>query len=189
MMEDREREHWLSITDDPEWRRNHICDPNISLAETLAALEFPYVPQTILEIGCGFGRLTTEMARIHPQAQITGIDINPLILPAATDRITYRCQDTLDGLPPQDAIYSVALFQHLTSAQKRAYIQAAADLLTPHGSLRIQFIEGERDNFCDHWVSCETMRWWFTGVGLRIVALDRGLAHPQWTWITGMPTV
>ena len=65
MMEDREREHWLSITDDPEWRRNHICDPNISLAETLAALEFPYVPQTILEIGCGFGRLTTEMARIR----------------------------------------------------------------------------------------------------------------------------
>jgi trans-aconitate 2-methyltransferase len=180
-----EREHWLSITDDPDWRRNHINDPGIPLDETLSAITtaFPPDPQRILEIGCGYGRLTAKIATMYPDAQVTGTDINPAILPRS-DAITYLCTDTLAGLPPQDAIYSVAVFQHLTDMQKRDYIAQAAELLTPGGVLRVQFIAGARDNFCDHWIAEERMRQWFSGNGLT-VSVDHALAHSQWTWMTG----
>lgn len=181
-----EREHWLSITDDPEWRRNHINDPNIPLKDTLEALTFHNQPERIVEIGCGYGRLTTEIAAMYPFAHVTGIDINPKILPANTDRITYLCQDTLDGLDGQDAIYSVAVFQHLTAQQKRDYIFDAERTLNPGGILRIQFIEGDRDNPLDRWVHAEEMESWMSAAGLDVAMIDHGLAHPQWTWITGI---
>jgi len=38
-----EREHWLSITDDPEWKRNHISDPNIPLRTGLANKSSDYI--------------------------------------------------------------------------------------------------------------------------------------------------
>lgn len=181
-----ERDHWLGITADPDWRRNHINDPNIPLADTLAALTFHNDPEQILEIGCGYGRLTTELAALYPNAEITGIDINPDILPADTDQIHYLCLDNLEGLLAQDAIYSVAVFQHLTDQQKRDYIFDAATLLTAGGQLRVQFIDGDRDNFLDHWVAVEEMESWFMQAGLGVAAIDQGLAHPQWTWITGV---
>jgi len=181
-----ERDHWLGITADPDWRRNHINDPSIPLDETLDALLFTNNPKAILEIGCGYGRLTAEMAQLYPDAFITGIDINPEILPEDTATITYLCHDSIDSLPTQDAIYSVAVFQHLPDQQKRDYIFDAATLLSYGGQLRIQFIDGDRDNFCDHWVRAEQMELWLVQAGLSVSNIDHGLAHPQWTWITGV---
>ena len=178
-----ECEHWLTVTDDLEWRRTHIHDPNIPLGATLEALAFD-APKRILEIGCGYGRLTTEIAKRYPDAHVTGIDINPKILPDSGN-ITYMCQGNLDGLPTQDAIYSVALFQHLPSDAKRAYIAAAAGLLNPGGVLRVQFIEGVRNNWNDHWAPVAHMRKWCMAAGLSVTAVDQRVAHPQWTWITG----
>lgn len=184
-----ERDHWLSITDDPQWRRNHIADPNISVDETLAAITkaFPVNPERILEIGCGYGRLTQRIAHWYPDALVTGVDINPDVLTHALPGAGYVCRDNLIGLPEQDAIYSVAVFQHLPDTEKRAYIEQAADILTPGGVLRVQFIEGERDNFCDHWTKPSVMREWFHSAGFTTVSdVERGLAHQQWSWITGI---
>ena len=189
-----EREHWLSITDDPEWRRNHIADPNIPLDETLAAITeaFPTNPKRILEIGCGYGRLATQIAAQYPRAWVTGIDVNPDVLPKEEpgNRITYLCRDNLWNLPREshhpNAIYSVAVFQHLPEHEKRDYIFDAASILRPGGVLRIQFIDGDRDNFVDHWTPCEIMEIWMIQAGLGVSAIDVGLAHHQWTWITGV---
>lgn len=185
-----EREHWLSITDDPDWRRNHINDPNIPLGATLAAITeaFPRGPERILEIGCGYGRLTSEIAPLYPDAWVTGIDISPDVLPRsyAQQRITYLLRDNLRDLPRQDAIYSVAVFQHLPEQEKRDYIFDAADILNPGGVLRVQFIQGDRDIHLDHWATADRMERWFTEAGLGVSAIDVGLAHPQWTWMTGV---
>jgi trans-aconitate methyltransferase len=183
-----EREHWLSITDDPDWQRNYIADPGISVDKTVAAVvsDFPDNPERILEIGCGYGRLASEVARWYPDAMVTGTDINPHVIAQALPGAAYVCRDNLVGLPVQDAIYSVALFQHLPDDEKRGYVRQAADILRPGGVLRIQFIEGDHDSFCDHWTHRRHMPGWFQQAGLHGVHANTGLVHPQWTWITGI---
>jgi len=183
-----EREHWLSITDDPEWRRNHISDPNISEDETIQAIVsvFPADPERILEIGCGYGRLTSKIADRFPDAMVTGTDINGAVLVEAIPGAAYAVRDNLTGLPVQDAIYSVAVFQHLPDAEKYAYIKQSAEILRPGGVLRVQFIQGQRRNFCDHWVTREQMAEWLFISGFTSCEFDDGLAHPQWTWVTAV---
>lgn len=180
-----EREHWLSITNDPHWKRNHITDPNISLDDTIDALvaAFPAKPGSILEIGCGYGRLLSVMSDIYPDAALWGTDVNPAVLSEVTAAETV-CADTLADLPAMDVVYSVALFQHLPVYEKRRYINEAFDVLNPGGAFRVQFIEGVRDNFCDHWIPEDQMVGWFKAAGFD-VTVQTGLAHPQWTWITG----
>jgi trans-aconitate 2-methyltransferase len=192
-----EREHWLSITDDPEWKRNHIADPNISLDETVEAIvsAFPSDPQRILEIGCGYGRLIREISKLYPDVPITGIDINPQVLheafiwtgrhPHVNHQTRYVCHDNLSGMRDYDAIYSVAVFQHLPDAEKRAYIAQSYNTLRDDGVLRVQFIEGERDNHLDHWTPLDVMTGWFDDVGFNVAATETR-AHPQWSWITGI---
>lgn len=181
-----EREHWLSITDDPDWRRNHIADPNISLDDTIEAIvsAFPTNPRSILEIGCGYGRLTDEIQKWFVDAVVTGMDINPDVLEAAIPGVMYV--DSLTGLPVQDAIYSVQVFQHLPDAEKRAYIRRSYELLNPGGVLRVQFIEGARDNFCDHWVASDEMADWCHETGFQRPIRIEQRVHEQWSWLTAV---
>lgn len=186
-----ERQHWLSITDDPEWKRTYISDPNISLDETVDAIvaAFPKDPKRIIEIGCGYGRLTREIRARFPEAAVWGVDVNPVVLKEARayDPGTHFLRDdTLwsFGVDAADAIYSVAVFQHLTDFEKHAYITQAYDALTKGGVLRIQFIEGVRDEFCDHWTPLQTMLLWMLQAGFT-VGWPGELVHPQWTWLTG----
>jgi trans-aconitate methyltransferase len=184
-----ERDHWLSITDELGWKRNHISDPNISQDETIDAIVSAFPDdnlERIVEIGCGYGRLTSVIAGWYPDATVSGIDINPAVLACALPGASYYCADHLTDFRNQDAIYSVALFQHLPHDEQRFYICEAADALRPGGVFRLQFIEGDRDNFCDHWTPLERMRGWFDEALLDVGSVDRGLAHPQWTWITGI---
>lgn len=184
-----EREHWLSITDDPEWKRSHITDPNISLDETVDAIvsAFPKKPQRIVEIGCGYGRLTREVRRRYPKASIWGVDVNPAVLVEARrydPKTRFMCDDTLWSLGGVDAVYSVAVFQHLTDNEKHAYITQAYDALAQGGVLRVQFIEGVRDLHLDHWVAGEQMVLWAHAAGFSQTRVVRGVVHPQWCWLT-----
>lgn len=186
-----ERQHWLSITDDPGWRRDFIADPNISLSATVDAIvaPFPPSPKRIIEIGCGYGRLTREISARFPKAAVTGIDVNPDVLKEARayDPDTHFMRDdTLwsFGVDAADAIYTVAVFQHLTDFEKHAYITQAHDVLSVGGVLRVQFIEGDRNVYLDHWVSAEQMVLWAHDAGYTKTTVTRGLCHPQWSWLT-----
>lgn len=186
-----EREHWLSITDDPDWRRNYISDPNISLHDTVDAIVAAFSkrpkPKRILEIGCGYGRLTREIRQRFPKADVLGFDINPAVLNAAReyDPGTVFCDD-MQGIAELDAVYSVAVFQHIPDAEKCAYIGQAFESLNPGGVLRVQFIEGDRDNFLDHWTSADLMVSWARDAGFASTRVTSGLVHHQWSWLTAM---
>jgi len=187
------RDHWLRITSEPDWRRNHIFDPNIPLGETVDAITapFPGTVQRILEIGCGFGRLIAPITRRYPAAEVTGVDVNPHILAQAWGvgfgiRPRYVCTDSLEQFTGQDAIYSVAVFQHLPDSEKRAYIDGAYTALRAGGVLRVQFIEGDRDGFCDHLVPLDRMAGWCEAAGFVSTVFDWGFAHHQWTWLTAI---
>ncbi|AHH20834.1 methyltransferase domain-containing protein [Nocardia nova SH22a] len=187
-----EREHWLSITDDPDWRRNYIHDPAISVDETVAVITAAAPPQPgrILELGCGYGRLTREIGRVYPEAVIIGLDINPDVLDVARGydpRTTFLYDERLSHLSTTlDLIYSVAVFQHLPDGEKQAYIAQASTVLDAGGVLRVQFIAGDRDDHLDHWVPADRMIRWARAAGFADVSVDEGLAHPQWAWLTAV---
>lgn len=184
-MNQSEDDYWLSVTNDPDYTVKYFDDPTISTDETVKAIvsSFPENPRTILEIGCGYGRLTSRVKLKYPNSHVVGFDINPEIIKRAIDGPVYWAGDTFDG--EWDAIYAVTVFQHLPDDKKRDYILKAGKALNPNGVLRIQFIEGERDNFVDHWVSIDKMIKWMKEAGLQVMITEKGLAHEQWVWMTG----
>jgi cyclopropane fatty-acyl-phospholipid synthase-like methyltransferase len=147
----------------------------------------------IVEIGCGFGRLTRVVAQRYPAATVSGIDVNPHVLEeaAAIDaakgvrNTRYVCQDHLGGFTGGvDAIYSVTVFQHLTHEEQQAYIQQAGKLLRPGGALRLQFVQGDEDAFCSHQTPAPLMVEWLHQAGLQPGIVSTGNVHKQWSWIT-----
>lgn len=186
---DRERQHWLQVSRKVDYKSRHISDPNISTDETVKAIVNVFnKPRSVLEIGCGYGRLMTEIKKLYPNARVSGIDVNPdLVKEAKQSGLLCYARDNLTGVAKKDVIYSVAVFQHLPDRQKTAYVNQSFNTLYSGGVLRVQFIEGERNNFLDHWVTADRMTGWFKEAGFKVDQLvERGLAHPQWSWITGV---
>jgi trans-aconitate 2-methyltransferase len=183
-----ERDHWLSVTEDPDWKLNHIHGTGVSLDETIAAivLAFPDNPERILEIGCGYGRLASEIAKWYPDCDVIGTDISPAILAEGIPGPSYACTDNLVGYRGLDAIYSVTVFQHLPADSQRFYIGESYDALRPGGILRVQFVEGECDDFLNHCTSRPDMAEWVVHAGFSSSRFVHGLAHQQWTWITAV---
>jgi trans-aconitate 2-methyltransferase len=184
-----EREFWMSIpVSDPDWIRKYIVGTGISDDDTIDGVvsAFPDNPLRILEIGCGFGRLTSRVASLYPDAEVIGTDVNSEILGAGLPGPRYVCIDNLTGLHDFDVIYSVTVFQHLARELQHCYVTEAGMALRSGGVFRLQFIEGDRDNFCDHWTPLDQMVEWFADAGLTIGAIEHGVAHYQWTWMTGV---
>ena len=95
---------------------------------------------SILEFGCGFGRLLQYVAKAAPQAQISGCDI--------FDKAVNACRKTFPNgrfvqnrsTPPVDLesdqfdlIYSYSVFTHLAEENHAAWLKELARLLKPGG--------------------------------------------------------
>jgi SAM-dependent methyltransferase len=69
----------------------------------------------VLELGCGFGRITKLLAENFPDAQITALDLSPDQLDharrqcAGAGQIQFRQYDFYSGLPFPDSNYDVAI--------------------------------------------------------------------------------
>jgi trans-aconitate 2-methyltransferase len=181
-----EQEHWLSLR-----REQFVEDQNVALTDELAAITsaFPARPRKILEIGCGYGRLTEEVALLYPEAHVVGMDINAALFPFG-GYAAYWTRDDRDDAPFDlsgfDAVYSVTVFQHLPHQQQFEYIRDAYNMLLTGGVLRVQFIDDEADGFLDHHLTAAQMQHSLHLTGFTGITVERGLAHPQWAWITGV---
>ncbi len=105
------------------------------------------VPRNILEIGCGTGFLSVEMARIFPDADLLLSDISPAMLACASARVRARGL-VLDGEHPQlterfDLIVSSLALQWFGDLQ--AGLARLAGLLAPGG--RLMFATLGADSF------------------------------------------
>lgn len=101
----------------------------------------------VLDLGCGTGTLALLVKEMHPDAHVSGVDIDPKILAIARAKIAGAGVDvrlvegsaTAPPLPPAsfDRVLSTLVLHHLTTPQKRDALAAARRLLRDGGELHI----------------------------------------------------
>lgn len=145
---------------------------------------------TVLEIGCGIGRVTTAMAARHPSFAFYGQDISPAMIEAAIDNSTVQniawwMHDT--ELPSDvDAVYSMLVFQHLDGATVRNYFHRISKALRPAGMFRFQFVEGDYHGDHDHRYAIDDVRDSLRDAGFALTSITSGLMHDEWVWVTAV---
>lgn len=99
--------------------------------------------RTVVEVGCGDGWATRELASMLPRAtRFVGFDFNPLrIEPAGNDPRILLCAGDAEHLPiapgSADLILSIATLEHLRD--REAVLRRMGELLSPDG-LMVQIV-------------------------------------------------
>ena len=103
--------------------------------------------QRILEIGCGTGNLAILIKRLHPGAEVVGIDPDPKALARAQRKARRKTLNVrldhgfAEELPYSDAsfdrVVSALMFHHLGPEEKEKTLEEARRVLKPGGSLHL----------------------------------------------------
>jgi ubiquinone/menaquinone biosynthesis C-methylase UbiE len=103
--------------------------------------------QRVLEIGCGTGNLAILIKRLHPDAEVVGIDPDPKALARAQRKAGREALSVqldrgfAEELPYPDAFFdrvlSALMFHHLGSEEKEKTLDEARRVLKPGGSLHL----------------------------------------------------
>ncbi len=106
----------------------------------------------VLEIGCGTGNLALRAQRMHPNAEVVGIDPDPLALERArrkADRagLPVRWDRGKGGELPYadesvDRVLSAFMFHHLDDAEKKSALAEVRRVLRPGGQLHLVDVAG-----------------------------------------------
>lgn len=101
----------------------------------------------VLDLGCGTGTLALLVKTMHPDARVSGVDIDPQILAIARGKIAAAGVEvrlvegsaTAPPLPPAsfDRVLSTLMLHHLTTPQKHAALAAVRRLLRTGGELHV----------------------------------------------------
>lgn len=153
--------------------------------------------QSILELGCGTGRLAQTLLRDHlPEyAKYTGLDISPSMLARAASKLapwqlrtTLKPADVTLGLTARqgsaDRVIATYLFDLLSPAHSRNLIGEIHRVLRPNGliclaSLTPRTSEGDTTIFTQLWTLIQRLWPWIVG-GCRPVELRRLIDEKKW---------
>src|SRR5918997_6635920 len=128
----------------------------------IASVHRPLVDQAgirpghrVLEIGCGTGNLALLAKRLHPDAEVVGLDPDAKALARARRKAGRKALSVLldlgfaQELPYPDAsfdrVLSAFMFHHLGSEEKEGALREAQRVLKPGGSLHLLDVGGKRE--------------------------------------------
>jgi 2-polyprenyl-6-hydroxyphenyl methylase/3-demethylubiquinone-9 3-methyltransferase len=128
-------------------------------------------PDRILEIGCGEGAGTEQLAALYPQAEILAVDIGGhlgRLYRGRAERVSFR-RVTVQELAPEqsgrfDLIVMCDVLHHIPVELRAEIIASARLLLAPGGSF--VFKDWERTATPIHWI-CHASDRWLTGDRVR----------------------
>lgn len=190
-------------TDDDFWLNeatieNDICDKNISLQNFLDII-IPKIKDyvhkengSILDIGCGIGRLTEPISNYFITSHVFGIDINPEFIAHAVEkskdnnnvnRPTYILADNLSEFTNLDVIFSILVFQHINNEAKEEYIKQAGMALRQNGMFIFQYVEGTHSSRAMYDAKIVDVREWCKQANLKIIRETFDKLAPRWTWV------
>ena len=100
------------------------------------------VIESILDVGCGDGRITKELNDSFPQKKITGVDYSEKAInlaKALNPRGDYKCIDICanNNLSDYDAITLIEVFEHVPINNCRTFANALSSILAKNGILYI----------------------------------------------------
>jgi ubiquinone/menaquinone biosynthesis C-methylase UbiE len=114
----------------------------------------------VLEIGCGTGNLALRSQRMHPDAEVVGIDPDPLALARARRKaeragLTVRFDQGKAGELPypdesMDRVLSSFMFHHLDETEKRRALAEIRRVLRPGGQLHLVDVAGHHHGRFGH---------------------------------------
>ncbi len=100
---------------------------------TLAAFKkLKQEPRSILEIGCGGGHFAQILGKKYPNAEVLGIDINPLAISYAqrqlnkTPNVTYKCLSSKELAYPSnsfDVVTATVVCHHIPDDELVTFLQ------------------------------------------------------------------
>jgi ubiquinone/menaquinone biosynthesis C-methylase UbiE len=116
----------------------------------------------VLEVGCGTGNLALLVQRLHPGAEVVGLDPDPLALARARRKADRRGspvrwdRGTAGALPYDDAsvdrVLSAFMFHHLDDAEKERMLAEVRRVLRPGGQLHLADFGGHHHGVAGRWV-------------------------------------
>lgn len=136
---------------------------------------------SILDFGCGVGRLTKPLAKAEPETRFVGVDISWSMIDLAWQRAGHNewYQTTLHGLTDIRSAFSVVTFQHMPDVEVAEVIAA----IYP-ARFRFQFAVGEIHEPDNHQRPAETVQRWCWDAGYTRATVGPDHRFPTWRWIT-----
>ena len=131
-------DEWAS-TYETHWMQRLLFDPIQSTLLDLAASQVPR-PASILDVGCGTGRLLRTTSQRFPGARLEGIDAAPQMVEQAISLLPPNApihiqQATAEALPFADGqfdlVFSTMTFHHWADQKKG--VSEVARVLAPNG--------------------------------------------------------
>lgn len=148
------------------WNLSTIADHALEMVE-------PYLFGTVLDIGCGLGRLTKPLAKRHPEWHLIGFDP----LPGA--QATEPNEEYRSVMPSEfDSAFSVLVFQHLPDKAVTEILEA----VWPR-PLRFQFVVGTERAPYSYQRSKQGMLALCRWAGYSPV-FEADPVHTEWRWAT-----
>ena len=188
---DVERGYWDEASRTPPGRlRNEwLCDRSISdeacvgvIAQFLDRAVDLDSPVTLIDLGCGVGRVAVPLADRYPLVTVSGVDSSAGMLSHAVPhpRVHYTLGDGRSIPVTGDAVYTMGLLQHVPVDSQTGYVTAAGRAAPV---LVAQFIEGAEEEPFSHHIPLNVMLDAVAAAGYPLVRVSRGVLHPLWTWI------
>lgn len=145
---------------------------------------------TVVDFGCGIGRLLIPYAKSFPGSRFIGIDTSPAMamhaMNAAKEERTPNVE--LFGRWPSggdwcDFAYSVVVVQHLTRYQLRCALSDARTALRSGAPFRLQFVQDGEEAEYNHPIALEEFTALASECGFTIGRLQSDPLFPTWTWV------
>lgn len=185
--------------DDPRyaaacWGMDESDDADATIEQILSILDkgMPDTDGTIVEIGCGPGRLLLRMAERYGDGEFHGIEISPAMTELFIHQNLYEwgCGNAhigdnwaLTEVGTVDLVYCVELFQHLNNEAVLDYIGQAHRALRPGGKFIAQFVlrgEPGPHSFPRSWDAVHSM---FRPDQWHLIRCEQHV-HQDWLWVT-----
>jgi SAM-dependent methyltransferase len=123
---------------DPDGQTQHLVR---FIADKAAAAPGPY---TVLDFGCGIGRVVRQLHPLHERAEIRiyGTDINESMIRWCDAHLKFATFAVNGPRPPLDLaplsldfVFALTVFTHLSLDQQRSWIDEFSRILLPGGQL------------------------------------------------------
>lgn len=185
---DEEAEHPAGV-DSRVWSDDHY--DGVSFCGGMIG---PWLPAegTVLDLGCGVGRLTIPFADLFVDLNFVGLDVSPKMLAEAKRRsagVRPNLRFELgDGrtLPFEDdslaGAFSVVTLQHIPDEAVRGYLAEIARCLMPKATFFFQFTVGTENEAYSRCRSTDDIVAWVYAAGLDAFIHHEGVGDPVWAW-------